>query len=101
MSPCCRSPGYVQHPGPQDLGVVVSDLFDPHFMIAVLFGLLRPSRLGMRCSKAACEISISSSASSGVRQPTVTMSQGRMVCHEKVRPTKGETRPAAIALIVI
>ena len=64
-------------------------------------GLPRFSKSGKRCSIAAREISISSSASSGVKAPTVTMSWARMAFQETVSPTYGEQRPAARALMVI
>ena len=54
---------------------------------AVFAGLERPSRSGRRPSNAAMEISMTSSASFGVMQPTVTMSQGRSVAQEKFKPT--------------
>ena len=46
---------------------------------AVAAGLLRRPRTALRCSIAAIAISTSAWTSSGVKAPTVTISQGRMV----------------------
>ena len=48
-----------------------------YFMMEVLTGLFRPSISGERRSSTAIPISASSRASSGVMQPTVTISQSR------------------------
>ena len=53
-----------------------------HFLAstsAVAAGLLRCPRTALRCSIAAIAISTSAWTSSGVKAPTVTISQGRMV----------------------
>ena len=59
------------------------------------------SRFTLLCSKAASDISMSSLASWALKQPTVTISQSRMVAHEKFSPTKGVQRPAAMDFIVM
>jgi hypothetical protein len=65
------------------------------------FGLARFPMIGKRCSSAARDISISSSASLEWVHPTVTISHGRIVFLLKFSPTYGVHRPAAIGLIVI
>lgn len=52
-------------------------------------------------SSAAREILMSSAASISLKQPTVTMSQSRMVAHEKFKPTNGVVRPAAMGFMVM
>ena len=51
-------------------------------------------------SSAASEISTSSSASASLKQPSVTMSQSRIVAQEKFSPTNGVVLPAASGFIV-